>query len=415
MTWKDEDIDKLFQDASKEKTFEFKEEYWDEMESMLPKKKKRKFPFIWIFSSIVITSSIAAILFFNTDEQVQTSQTDFPSTNQKNSTSSSLKNTENKLETNTTTSQTESTIKTSSTIEAEKNSLKRVTKNQKNSKINHSVNTSTFTDIHPTTPSIINGIITPSIIKSGIDAQTSEPINPIVQVKNAEKIGAITLLSIPENNYEHTLQVSALKSISPLYKWSMFFDISTSMGQGAMVTSSGSNFYSGFGFGTGINYTSGMWNLNFGINANLTSSRNLVVSERQKIHGFGVDVFENNYTYKQIYQIDFPLLVGVKKRNQTFQFGLVPSVYMGAKVLKESTNNDQTIIANSEYGYFAGTANFGLKPTIGYMYRLTPSVQIGGNIQMQLINQTVQNYFDGNQRHLPLNGQIFIRKSLVIK
>jgi hypothetical protein len=83
MTWKDEDIDKLFQEASKEKTFEFKEEYWDEMESMLPK-KKRKFPFIWIFSSILMSVSIAAVLFMNIGEKLQIREVSFSSKSKAN-------------------------------------------------------------------------------------------------------------------------------------------------------------------------------------------------------------------------------------------------------------------------------------------------------------------------------------------
>lgn len=415
MTWKDEDIDKLFQEASKAKTFEFKEEYWDEMESMLPKKKKRKFPFLWIFSSIVISGSIAAILFLNTNEQVQTSQSDFSSANQESNMSSSFNNTGNTVDASTTKSKTENNETITSSNDVEKTSVERVGKNDKNSNVNQHVRSTSSTGIHSTIPGINNGIFAPSLLKSGINTQILEPSNPIVQLKNAEKVGTLTLLPIPDNHFEHTLQASTLKRVSPLYKWSIYFDLSTSMGQGAMITSSGSNFYSGFGFGSGINYIHGMWNLNFGIHANISSSRNLVVSEREKIYGFGYDVFENNYTYKQLYQMEFPLLVGLKKKNQTFQFGLVPSLYVGAKVLKESKNTKQITVSDSELGYFMGIANIGLKPTIGYLYKLTPSIQIGGTIQMQLIDQTVQNYFDGNQRRYPLNGQLFIRKSLVIK
>ena len=410
MTWKDEDIDKLFQEASKVKTFEFKEEYWEEMESMLPKKKKRKFPFIWIFSSIVITSSIAAVLLMNTDGPVQTSQSDRTSNGQTNdaTSASTLNNSENKSPVNQTTDQVPNqSVPVPASETAKVNNTKTV-----NTTIDEHQNSTSKNFIHTLNTSNNNNS---TIAKAELNIPTVTTPNPIVQLTQDQKIGRITLLSIPENTYEHTLQQSALKGVSPLYKWSMFFDFSTAMGQGAMITSSGSNFYTGFGVGTGINYSNGMWSLNLGINATLTSSRNLMVSDRQKIHGFGADIFNNNVTYKQLYQMEFPLLAGVKKNNQAFQFGLVPTIYIGAKILKESTNNNQTILSTSEYGYYAGTANFGLKPTIGYLYKLTPSIQIGGNIQMQLVNQTVQNYFNGSQRQLPLNGQLFIRKSLVIK
>jgi hypothetical protein len=237
----------------------------------------------------------------------------------------------------------------------------------------------------------------------------------LLNKKKSEKIGAITLLSIPSINYVHTLQVSNLKSVSPLYKWTLYFDFSASMGQAPMITSSGSNLYSGFGIGTGINYSNGIWNINAGINSTFSTSNNLMVSERQKIHGFGAKTFDNEIKYKQLYQLELPLFVFIKKNNQAFQFGIVPSLFLGTKIQYESISNDEVIISNTSYGNYIGTSSFGLKPSIGYLYKITPTIQIGGNIQMQLISQTMNNYFNGNQRHLPLNGQIFIRKSLVIK
>lgn len=426
MTWKDEDIDKLFQEASKEKTFEYKEEYWDEMESMLPK-KKRKFPFIWIFSSILMTVSIAALLFVNKDENPQISQTSSSS--------------ENKVNEKSNISVTTKTLKDGSEeIISEKEKSSKTMRQNNSSTIIKKVLSTDHSEINPTSiernftsKSLIfnsanntsidytnlhvndNSTDGSGIVKTGIGSQINETKNPIIEQKNSEKIGAITLLSIPSNNYVHTLQISNLKSILPFYKWTMYFDLSTSMGQAPMITSSGSNLYSGFGIGTGVNYSNGLWNLNAGVNATFSTSNNLMVSERQKIHGFGAQTFDNEIKYKQLYQLEFPLFSGIKKKNQTIQFGIVPSLFLGTKIHYESVSNNEIVISNTSYGNYVGTSSFGLKTSIGYLYKITPTVQVGGNIQVQLIKQTTNDFFNGYQRHLPINGQLFIRKSLVIK
>ena len=81
----------------------------------------------------------------------------------------------------------------------------------------------------------------------------------------------------------------------------------------------------------------------------------------------------------------------------------------------ESKENNQIYSSSTLYGYSKGLINFGLKPTIGYIYKITPSLQIGGNIQLQLFSQIETNVFEGTKNSLPLNGQFFIRKTIFIK
>lgn len=58
MSWTDEEIDKLFGDASAQQTFEYRPEYWKDIEKQLPVNKKRKPVFWWMTGGVFLLGII---------------------------------------------------------------------------------------------------------------------------------------------------------------------------------------------------------------------------------------------------------------------------------------------------------------------------------------------------------------------
>ena len=412
MSWKDEDIDKLFQDASKEKTFEFKEEFWNEMEAMLPNKKKRKFPFIWVFSALIVCTGVIGVV------SVQDHSANSIHTTNKSTIKTNNPETLAKTTTNTSTDKKQSTDVNQ--LIADNTTSKRT--NNVSSKTSPEVTSvSSMSD----KPLKNTSTIPVSILNQGTDGSYSNfnrtissqtnAAEPIMQIHDKGSVDKLNLLSIRENDYTKTLAPGIIFGPA-VHKWSIYFDLTTSMGQSPISSYSlGSNLSFGMGLGAGINYSTGSWNLNAGLSTSFTSFDNLYVKERVKIYGFGVQNFDNEIQYKTLFNAELPLMAGFKAKNHTFQFGVVPSVLIGSKISFESKTNDEIYASSTVYGYRTGLANFGLKPTIGYMYKITPSLQIGGTIQMQVISPIVNNIYEGPINNLPINGQIFIRKSLFLK
>jgi hypothetical protein len=108
-------------------------------------------------------------------------------------------------------------------------------------------------------------------------------------------------------------------------------------------------------------------------------------------------------------------MAGIVKNKHIVQIGITPSFLIGSKINYQSTTNEQVIISSSLYGYTKGLINLGIKPSIGYMYSITPTIQVGGNIQIQLISAIEKNRFEGSITNKPISGQFFIRKSLFLK
>jgi hypothetical protein len=64
------------------------------------------------------------------------------------------------------------------------------------------------------------------------------------------------------------------------------------------------------------------------------------------------------------------------------------------------------------YGYMDGLRRFGIRPTFGYSFSLTPTMELGLNVGTQLMPQVNDEFLDGENNKLPIDGQIYFRKSL---
>ena len=398
MSWEDENIDKLFQEASANSSFEFKEEYWKEMEAMLPKKKKRRFPFLWTTSALTGCVIIATILFSKEDNKILVSKNLLASKNDNSSISNENKNPESD---NISNSKTDEEISKNSTIKP------------KSKKQDHKLRTekpilSVITNFKETEEHhsyIGNEIIPYSTI---IKEENKEVIT-------SDKVNYLSLTPFPANIFNYDIKSGLTFKSSPK-KWLIYFDASTSIGQSMIRSNSnGSNLTKGFGLATGISYLTKNWTFSAGIATTFSVFDNLIIKERAKVYGFGIKNYENNMAYNQIYSFETPLMIGLKQKNHIIQFGIVPTYLIGSKMSFESKENNETPISSTLYGYSKGLINLGLKPTLGYIYKITPSLLIGGNVQLQLFSQIETNVFEGAKNSLPLNAQFFIRKTIFIK
>ena len=64
------------------------------------------------------------------------------------------------------------------------------------------------------------------------------------------------------------------------------------------------------------------------------------------------------------------------------------------------------------YGHMEGIRRFGLKPMIGYSIDLPSNITIGLNIGAQVMPSVNEEYIDGQNNKLPIDGQLYFRKSI---
>ncbi|NRA13068.1 MAG: hypothetical protein HRT57_14050, partial [Crocinitomicaceae bacterium] len=64
------------------------------------------------------------------------------------------------------------------------------------------------------------------------------------------------------------------------------------------------------------------------------------------------------------------------------------------------------------YGNTEALHRFGIKPTIGYTFKISPSFSLGANIGVELMQSINEDYINGVNNTLPFDGQIYLRKTL---
>ncbi len=401
MSWEDENIDKLFRETSENLSFDFKEEYWDEMEAMLPK-KKRKFPFIWFFTSLLVCVFLASTFLLKPltrdDKKIKAPATVLTQyhPNKQVKEGNNLHRIEKKNQN-----------QVSSTIVNSKTPVK------KERKLGSSENfsTSLFTAINRSEFTERKTIIHQEMI----DTNTAVPIINTESKDLNEPISAISNLRFPSTPFLHSLVLNPPIS-THFSRWHLYFDASTAMGQSLVESNSaGSSISKGFGLGTGIMYSTKLWSFSSGLAVSFKSFDNLCINERVKIYGFGVQNFEKEIEYNQLYSLEVPLMTSIKQKNHIVQFGIVPSFLLGSKISYENRTNDVVTASSTLFGYRKGLTNFGLKPTIGYLFKISNSLQIGANVQVQLFSPLQDELFLGVKNKMPVNGQIYIRKSIFLK
>ena len=66
MSWTDEEIDQLYKNSAERVSFEYKNEYWKEMEAMLPEQKGKDF--LWFLTSFLFLGIVASGVLLNSTE-----------------------------------------------------------------------------------------------------------------------------------------------------------------------------------------------------------------------------------------------------------------------------------------------------------------------------------------------------------
>lgn len=411
MSWEDENIDKLFQEASENISFEFKEEYWSDMEAMLPK-KKRRFPFIWFFSGTVVCAILTTVYFSVDSTTISKKSHQVNSKNSHRSNLLAVESSDNMVG-NEIKISTEQQKKNTNQFDVNQKSV--VGKNiKKENKLNCSKNRKISKNESPDVQVIAEHHSLLELTGNSILNTTQINLDKNEE-SGSNNVNALNYFPFPTSQFNKDLIPGPIFT-SHFSRWFLYIEGSTTMGQSMIRTNAtGSNITKGFGIAAGINYSTKSLSFTSGLSVNYLSIDNLMVKERVKIYGFGVQNFDNEIKYKQLYTFEVPLMVGFKQKNHVLQIGIVPSYLIGSKIAYESKSNGEVITSATMLGYTKGLSNFGLKPTIGYIYKITPSLQIGANLQIQLFSPIQDGLFEGVKNNLPINGQFFIRKSIFLK
>ncbi|MDB3906036.1 hypothetical protein N9355_01020 [Crocinitomicaceae bacterium] len=183
-------------------------------------------------------------------------------------------------------------------------------------------------------------------------------------------------------------------------------------------------FGTSYGIGAGIMAHKRNWTFNIGSNVVIENYSDLELTRvaKQYVH-FSSTESRQDLQYRNLYSVELDLGVGYNFGRHQVHMGIRPSYTYNARVDYSETNiyNSQgEMIETSEsrqgqYGYLGALQLWGLKPTIGYGYSFPSNWSIGLNIGTELRQSINEEFISGVNNRLPLDGQLYIRKTLNFK
>lgn len=395
MSWEDEDIDQLFRDSAKQMDVPFQDAFWNEMEAMMPQKKKKK-GFFWIFGTTftVIAALIAGTLLFPTQRPVSAK---LNSASEVNSTPTDV-------------------VAISPIAQATLFETNKTTETSLEEKAQHT--NFKFTDQAPRFENRASK--NPFLTEGAISAHTSSntrKINPPFlkpfTPQNTEN-QTETEIRLPFRSMSTSIGLQPNKIIEMQLKnrrenpW--FLQLNAGIAQAYLRDASTVSPT----FSIGIGYQKQVANLAFsaGLQVQNMFINSLEINRTSRVYHFASTTYQQEIQIKQLYTLELPLSISMIKNRHTFSVGLTPG-YLISSLVKVREFENGTLEQQSNYlGQRIGLKSLSLKPHVGYQMQVNKAWQVGIQIQTQLLDQVDPTPFAGESRKFPLTGQFTIRKTL---
>jgi hypothetical protein len=447
MKWSDEEIDNIFQQAEKNASFDYKDDFWTEMEAMLPD-KGRRFPLTWFYTSLFfgVLTAIWVLypshLEYSESLTSMTMQSEQGLDDKEGKTPANFEGVQDRIQEDESTQtapggedlnySSENVVLT--TVDTQKQDL--ISSSSPNPGFTNGkldvVSSNAVTD---SKIDLSKKEISATIIASGESSSSVAALNSVEQkATNLVVRNSVTRTDKVQTEADVSDVVQSLSFLGltvpiiesdlapfkdyykPSSTWRLYIDLIGSLGQSPIADlSQGSTHTLGGGFGGGLTYIKGAWRISGGLNFILESYQNLYIRQRSKIYGFGLNVYEHELYYKSFVYLEVPMTVGYTVKKHLFQVGIVPALLDGTSMKYTHLTNGEVDESTLVFGERKGLNSFGLKPTVGYGYTLNNNWILGANVQFQLFSPLQQDVFDGEETSYPLNGQVFIRKTFSFK
>lgn len=422
MKWSDEDIDQLFRDAGDQINIPFQEEYWNEVEQMLPKKNKKYRGFFYIMSSLICAGLLFGCILLITGrsksmagEKAISDMSDIY-----NTTATETIQATNTITESTSLQEAYPVTSTIQTLYTEQNqeihpsaskkqietpeteisspvsyfeSFRRLQEQTaKNRIINRTESGTSFPDRTTSTDDILFPFLSTLPVRSVSSTNEQLPGTP----------DTYTNENISGKNF-----IPARKKV---LNWSVYAGLGVSQNY---LADQSKNIMPVFNIGVTSRFMPDRIGVSFGITISNAFARDLQTQKTSRVYGYSVTEYRQDFTYRQLTFIEVPVLIEFRHKNHFFSAG-VSGTYLAASWMKfqEYRNNIET--SNDNYfGLNYGLRRFGIKPVIAYEYLLKGNWAVGAQFSTQVIQQLdTRKFNEVNTTRLPLSVAVTLRKNL---
>jgi hypothetical protein len=369
MSWNDQDIDQLFKGANAPEPPPFEEDFWKEIESQLPPKKRRKALGWWLSGGAAAIVLIAGTYYF------------LPNVNHSDASVTVGKNTSREKQ-----ASGETGMKGSNqTVES------------------------------------VSSVVAPALIR---DSKWESPVARKQVVHQG--FGKAACYGVPSKNEESVTDGEVIVNPLPvrdlaittgpltrnapdvaLPKQDRFYlELASGIGQSYRKSVNGTtNVLHYYALGGGLQTKAGNMVLSLGVNLRVDFLRNLI--NRQVIDNATDHRIDTRYN--QLYSFETPISLGYNFGRNTLGMVVTPGFQTAFSGKEEETQNSEIIRTEQVSGKVDDSKTLTMEAGIFYRRALAPQWQFGCALNADILRPFGAPTFTGQQRLLPLNGQISLR------
>lgn len=437
MSWTDEEIDDLFREGAETQSFEYDNAYFSEIEAALPVNGNGK-DFLWLGTALMFVAVLTTGYFVNNNGK------NIPNTESNQFAHLELNENESVTASETTVNgdalsgnYEELVVNTVSGANTNANSV---------GAIKNSTSAATSTNVEGAVQSMYdlatrkvrsktnNGTVNKSSALELSETPLASTVTGkqnLIRLRNHSKLGDqhkfdfvrtpitagldVNALNLLDQEFDQNIHVSALPVLGELRPKAAFYvELNGGMSQ-SLVTPSEYTSRS-FGGGVGVESYLGNFSLITGLNVKISDHKDLVLTrEAGKLYSYGSTIGVDQYDFNKLYTIEMPISLGYNLNKHNFNIGVRPSLLIAGQMKHNVYGNGNLMRSNESTGLIDGGLKiFGLKPTLGYAYRLNQWM-IGGNIGVQLMQSIEEQYIKGVNNPFPIDGQIYIRRAIRLR
>ena len=427
MSWTDEEIDKIFGEAADKQVFEYRSEYWNDIEKQLPIQKQSKRAYWWWTANIFFLGFLGFLAFEASKETNVVIKNDTISETNPISRASS----ENSLLAN------KNNTSQRTKFELDENQVIRKTTNLTNDGNTDLLKNENFTRVAPVKSELdkvdfnqnrkveLETIPENQIVDSEpeapilVEQEKSENSSEIVELKAELQEGLI------ENNplELHTKAVLISENVSnlepimfPYEKEKLrkiYVEVFGGVGQSYIKNETNENVVNAtIGGVVGVSFPIKRFNISTGLGLQGTKFDQLNILERTKIYGLGSEILENSYEFNSIYSLTIPLSATYTIGRHSMSLGITSNINFMTQLKHRQTLDGDFKSYNVGFSDVSFFNRFGLLPSLGYSFHINEKTQIGVRMNIQLLQQIQSKRFSGPPLNFPIDGQIYLKRTL---
>ena len=427
MSWTDEEIDKIFGEAADKQVFEYRSEYWNDIEKQLPIQKQSKRAYWWWTANIFFLGFLGFLAFDASKETNVANKNDTVTATNPFSSAS----VENSIITN----KTNAIQKTK--FELDENQVIGKTANIKNGGNTDFIEHENFERVLPVKGKIDKVYLDQkrkveieNISENQIVDLESEASILVGQENSKNSIETIELKAeIQEEVIENdplelntkavfiSENVSNLEPVLFPYKKDklrkMYVEVFGGVGQSYIKNETNQNVVNAtIGGVVGLSFPVKRFNISAGLGLQGTKFDQLNILERTKIYGLGSEILENSYEFSSIYSLTIPLSATYTIGRHSMSLGITSNINLMTQLKHRQTLDGDFKSYNVGFSDVSFFNRFGLLPSLGYSFHINEKTQIGIRMNIQLLQQIQSKRFIGAPLNFPIDGQIYLKRTL---